>query len=142
MANAFKHKRYFRVRLSDDSSLVTFSSTDDAQTKIGFKSVWNTSSPTKSYALEDSGQTLVVTYEFDNASDQTAFKNAVDALMDDSSTPWDNYEYTITWTNKDTSTQDAPAYGWVEHFKTEWLKADGTTVDSTNAPMGKTAPKP
>ena len=83
MAAQYKHKRYFRLRGSD-SSLKTFSSTSDANTKIGFKSVFNTSSPTKTEALADSGQTLVVTYEFDSDSDQTAFKNAVDGAWGDS----------------------------------------------------------
>lgn len=115
MAAEYKHKRYFRVRASD-SSLVTFTSTADANTKIGFKSVYSTSSPTKTEALADSDQTLVVTYEFNSESDQTAFKSAVDAIWDDSTTPF---------------TPGSPDDHIVEHFKTEWLHKDGS-VSSTN----------
>ena len=116
MAVQFKHKRYFRVRGSD-SSLKTFSSTSDANTKIGFKSEWTTSSPTKTEALADSDQTLIVTYEFDSLSDQTAFKSAVDG----------------TW-NVDGSTPFTPATDTdtVEHFKTEWLHQDGSVSATVN----------
>ena len=117
MAAEYKHKRYFRVRASD-SSLVTFTSTADANTKIGFKSVYSTSSPTKTEALADSNQTLVVTYEFSSQDAQTAFKNAVDAVWDDSTTPW-----TVA------STDNAFR---VEHFKTEWLHNDGSVSSTTN----------
>ena len=116
MANEFKHKRYFRLINNEDSSKITFTSVEDAQTKIGFRDVWNTSSPTKTFALADADTTLIVTYEFDNKDDQDAFKAAVDALMDDSSTPWDEYS------------------GYAQHFKTEWLHADGS-VSSTSFPM-------
>ena len=80
MAAEYRHKRYFRVRVSD-SSLDTFSSTADANTKIGFTSVYSTSSPTKTEALADSDKTLVVTYEFNDESEQTAFKSAVDSIL-------------------------------------------------------------
>ena len=73
MADAYKHQRHFQV-LDGDENKITFSSTDDANTKIGFKSVWDTGSPTKSYQLQDSNQTLVVTYEFASESDQTSFR--------------------------------------------------------------------
>ena len=115
MANAFRHKRYFRLR-NDDSSLATFTDVDNAKTKIGFRSAFNTSSPTTTFALADSDTTLVVTYEFDNKDDQDAFKAAVDALMDDSTTPWNEYT------------------GYAQHFKTEWLHKDGS-VSSTSFPM-------
>jgi len=115
MAAQYKHKRYFRVRGSD-SSLKTFSSTADANTKIGFLSVFNTSSPTKTEALADSGQTLIVTYEFDSESDQTAFKNAIDATFVDS-----------------TALFNPPTSGdVVEHFKTEWLHQDGSVSSTAN----------
>ncbi len=115
MAAQYKHKRYFRLRGSD-SSLKTFSSTSDANTKIGFKSVYSTSSPTKTEALADSGQTLVVTYEFDSDSDQTAFKNAVDGAWGDTETPFNEADEGDT----------------VEHFKTEWLHQDGSISATTN----------
>ena len=115
MAAEWKHKRYFRLRGSD-SSLKTFSSTSDANTKIGFTSVYNTSSPTKTEELADSDQTLVVTYEFNTEADQTAFVNAVDGAWGDSSRPF------------------SPADGLdnVEHFKNEWLHADGSISGTTN----------
>lgn len=115
MAAEWKHKRYFRVRESDNS-LKTFSSTSDANTKIGFKSEWTTSSPTKTEALADGDQTLIVTYEFDSNSDQTAFKSAVDGTWGDSTSPFNPATDTDT----------------VEHFKTEWLNADGSISATTN----------
>ena len=115
MAAEYRHKRYFRVRVSD-SSLDTFSSTADANTKIGFTSVYSTSSPTKTEALADSDKTLVVTYEFNDESDQTAFKSAVDGAYSDSTSPFN------------------PADGTdrAEHFKTEWLNKDGSISNTTN----------
>ena len=115
MAAEYKHKRYFRLRGSD-SSIKTFSSTSDANTKIGFKSVYNTNSPTKTEALADSDQTLVVTFEFDSDSDRTAFKSAVDGAWEDSSTPF----------------SPADASDTVEHFKTEWLHQDGSVSSTAN----------
>jgi len=114
MAQEYRHKRYFRIRLAD-SSLVTFSSTSDANTKISFKSEWTTNSPTTTDALEDSGQTLVKTFEFDSDSDQTGFKSTIDAIWADGVSPW----------NGDDSTQT------VEHFKTEWIDEDGASVGET-----------
>lgn len=114
MAAQWKHKRYFKL-MGSDSSLVTFSSVADAKTKIGFTSVFDTSSPTKTEALADSNQTLVVTYEFGSESDQTAFKSAVDGAFGDSTWPF--------------SPQDANAQ--VQHVKTEWLAQDGTSVSAT-----------
>ena len=115
MAAEYRHKRYFRIRKSD-SSLATFSSTADANTKIGFKSVYNTSSPTKTEALEDSNQTLVVTYEFDSDVDQTAFKDAVTGAWGDNTQPF--------------SPDDT--FDTVEHFKTVWLHQDGSVSNTTN----------
>ena len=115
MAANWKHKRYFRVRGSD-SSLKTFSSTADANTKIGFTSVYSTNTPTKTEALADSDQTLVVTYEFSSQADQDAFKSAIDGAWGDSSSPFSPADSSDT----------------VEHFKTEWLHADGTVSGTTN----------
>jgi len=124
MAAEYKHKRYFRLRAEDvtgneagnEGVLKTFSSTSDANTKIGFKSVWNTSSPTKSEVLADSDQTLVVTYEFASLDDQTAFKSAIDG---------DHVSGTKIYAPA-TDTDE------VEHFKTEWLHADGSVSATTN----------
>ena len=115
MAAEWKHKRYFRVRGSD-SSLKSFTSTADANTKIGFTSVYGTSTPTKTEALADSDQTLVVTYEFNTEAEQTAFNDAIDGAWGESSTPFNPADATDT----------------VEHFKTEWLHADGTVSATTN----------
>ena len=127
MSVKYKHKRYFRCRTAEHRAVVTFSSTSDANTKIGFKSVFNTSSPTKTEALADSGQTLVVTYEFDNESDQTAFKNAVDGAWGDSTSPFSPATDTTAYDGEASFT---PPY-YVEHFKTEWLAQDGSTVSAT-----------
>ena len=109
MAVAYRHRRYFRVR-GFDSSVRIFSSTADANTKIGFKSVYDTSSPTKTEVLADGGQTLIVTYEFDSDSEQSAFNGAVNGAWSESTTPFSP--------EIDTDT--------VEHFKTEWLHQDGS----------------
>jgi len=114
MAAEWKHKRYFRIRGSD-SSLKAFSSTADANTKIGFTSVYSTSSPTKTEALADSDKTLCVTYEFDSADNQTAFKSAIDEAWASGSGPYNPAEASDT----------------VEHFKTEWLHADGSVSDTS-----------
>lgn len=119
MSAQFKHKRYFRMKNKQDNSPVTFSSTADALTKIGFKDVYNTNSPTKTEALEDSGQTLVVTYEFSSESDQTGFKTAIDNVWGDSTEPW-----------APPSTDEN--YQIVEHFKTEWLHQDGSVSSTVN----------
>lgn len=117
MAAQYKHKRYFRrVDIGTDSTMVlhTFSSTADARTKLGFGSVWNTSSPTTTDALEDGNKTLVVTYEFASADAQTAFKNAIDSTSE----MWNDSAY--------------PHAYRPEHFKTEWLHEDGSVSNTTN----------
>ena len=110
MAAEYRHKRYFRVR-GEDSTLTVFTDVTNANTLIGFKSAYNTSTPTKTESLADSDQTLVVTYEFNSEAEQTAFKSAIDAS-------WD---------------ADGPFTGTgVEHFKTEWLHQDGSISATTN----------
>ena len=116
MAAEYKHKKYFRIRGADDT-LKTFSSTADANTKIGFTSVYDTSTPTTIEALEDSGQTLVVTYEFESDADQTAFQTAIDDA-------WANSPYSPF--------NPADATDTVEHFKTEWLEPDGSVGTTVN----------
>jgi len=103
------------LRGSDDN-LKTFSSTADANTKIGFTSVYSTSTPTKTEALADSDQTLLVTYEFNTEAEQTAFKSAIDGAWGDSSSPFSPADATDT----------------VEHFKTEWLHNDGSVSATAN----------
>lgn len=128
MAVKYRHKRYFRVRTAEHRNIVTFSSTSDANTKIGFKSVYNTSSPTKTEALADSGQTLVVTYEFSSESHQTAFKSAVDGTWGDSTSPFAPAVDPTAYDGE--ASFEVPYY--VEHFKTEWLHQDGSVSATTN----------
>jgi len=119
MAATFKHKRYFRcIQYGADSTwgLRTFSSTADANTKIGFKSAFSTSSPTKTEALENSNQWLVVTYEFANESEQTAFKNAVEGLYSPGTSMFG----------------PATSSDCVEMFKVEWLHEDGSVSHTDN----------
>ena len=105
MAAEYKHNEYFRLRLAD-SSLVTFSNVAEAQTACGFHNTYLTSnSPTITYALEDSNQTLKVTLEFADSAKQEAWKTAVSNLTD-SSTAWHK--------------------GGIEWFKVEWLHQDGS----------------
>ena len=111
MAAAYKHKRYFRV-IGEDSTIVTFSNISNAQTLIGFKPAFQTSSPSVTYALEDANQTLVVTYEFNSDDEQTAFKSAIDT----------------TWTSEGSPFTGAR----VLHFKTIWLHANGSISATTN----------
>jgi|TARA_R110000823_G_scaffold310311_3_gene435163 hypothetical protein len=111
MAVEYKHKEYFRRRL-EDSSLYTFTSVADGQTKCAFHNTFLTDqTPTVTYALEDSDQTLVVTFEFADSDKQEAWKTAVDNLTD-SSTAW--YEDKIEW------------------FKIEWLHQEGSVSSTTN----------
>ncbi len=128
MSVKYRHKRYFRVKTAEHRNLVTFSSTSDANTKIGFKSVYNTSSPTKTEALADSDKTLVVTYEFNSSSDQTAFKNAVDGAWGESASPFTPATDTTAYDGEASFT--VPYY--VEHFKTEWLNQDDSVSSTTN----------
>lgn len=113
MSVEYRHKRYIRIRLVDNS-LYTFKSTDDATTKISFKDSWNTNDPIVTYDLEDSDRTLVMTIEHHSEDKQVAWKAAIDAEWGINAWPWNgnNSEQTI------------------EHFKTEWLHADGS-VSST-----------
>jgi hypothetical protein len=86
--------------------LQTFSSVDDAKTKIGFNSYLTTNSPTITYELADSNTTLVATIEYDSQDNQDTAKTAIDG----------NWPY---WTGDD-STQT------VEQFESEWLNQDGS----------------
>ena len=82
MAVQYKVNEYFRRRLSD-SSIYTFTSVADAQTKCAFHNTYLTSnSPTVTYSLEDSGQTLKVTFEFADNAKQEAWRTAVNNLTE------------------------------------------------------------
>ena len=78
-------------------------------------------SPTKTEALADSDQTLVITYEFDSKDDQDAFLSAISV-----------FDTTKVWPATSGSAF-IPYYAAdkIENFKTEWLDTDGTSVGST-----------
>ena len=115
MANEWRVKQYFQNR-GPDSSLVTFSSIDDAKTKIGLSTAHTETngSPTTTYALADSNQTLVATFEFASESDQTTWYNAMDGA---------------TWYKAPAGTV------YVEYIKVEWLNADGTVSSTASFPF-------
>jgi len=130
MAQEFRHKRYFQLQhthnenganetsptaISDGTTkgVVTFSSAASAvKDYFNFQSVWNTNSPTVSYALEDSNKTLVVTYEFDNASDEAGWVTAVNTAYGNGSAFGANTD--------------------VKHIKTEWYNASGVETTATD----------
>ncbi len=68
----------FRVTNGDKADK-TFSSVDDAKTKVRFHSNWDWSKGTPSWTLEDSNKRLVCTWVFTEAqaSDQLAVHNAI-----------------------------------------------------------------
>ena len=123
MAAEHKHKRYFRLKKADNS-YHAFSDLSDANTMLVLKDAWNTNSPTITKALEDSNQTLVVTIEHSSADNQTSWKTAVDNLwVDGTSAPWEDLKNGAT---------GSAVHDWtVEHFKTEWLHADGSVSQTT-----------
>ena len=111
MATAYIHNEYFRRRL-EDSSIYTFSNIDDAKTKVALHNTFLTSnSPTITYELQDSNQTLKVTLEFDSLIQQDSWKVSVDNLGT-SNTAWFGSD--------------------IEWFKVEWLNEDGTVSSTTN----------
>ena len=116
MAIQYKHKRYYKLKTSEGGSTVniTFSSTSDAITKLAFSNLHDANSVTKTSALEDSGTTLVVTYEFSSESDQTAWKAGIDGALADSTALY-------------SPTDPAVVY----HSKTEWLHQDGSVSSTT-----------
>ena len=126
MADAWRHKEHYQLRTwaadfdgtvenPADGSLTTFSSTDDAVSKIGFHSVYDGYSVQKSYALADSDQTLVVTYEFGSKNDQEAFTSAI-------GTQWDSGAPFGAATGYSAGGKE------VRHTKSEYLDRDGSVV--------------
>jgi len=116
MAAAFKHHQYFRrYTTSNPSALYTFKSLDDAKTRAGFHNDWLTSnSPTVTYALEDSGQTLKTTHEFASKASQDAWVTAIDTL-EASDTAWRK--------------------GDIQRFKMDWLHEDGSVSVSITSDL-------
>jgi len=124
MAAEYKHKRYFRLKKADNS-YHAFQDLSDANTMLVFKDAWNTNSPTITKALEDSNQTLVVTIEHSSADNQTGWKTAVDNL-------WDSATSSAPWEPLKKGALGVGIHEWtVEHFKTEWLHADGSISQTT-----------
>jgi hypothetical protein len=126
MADQYKSKRYFKQYNHETTSYVTFASVEDAQTKIGFGDCWNTSSPVKSYALEDAGQTLVVTHEFTSEADQNAFMTALASAWSDASIFSGNTSKTLI-----DGVTVVPVLE-CRRVKTEWLHQDGSVSSTTN----------
>lgn len=120
MAVEWKHKRYYRIR-GGDSSLREYSNTNDFVTAIGFASAYTTNSPTITYELADSNKTLVQTIEHSSASNQTQWKDAVDALYSDGKSTW-------PWSG---DAEDSTG-NHVEHWKTEWLDGNGDVDNTTH----------
>ena len=123
MANSFRHKRYFQLieywDSPDKSEKKTFTGTaEEAWNDLSMPAVWNTNSPTKTYALADSNTSVVVTFEFDIESDQTGFKAAID--------------------NAYAAQSAFSADVHVKHIKTEWLTTAGD-VGSTATNITETA---
>jgi hypothetical protein len=116
MAAQYKHKRYWELhQMNADSSwsAKTFTGTTaEAYAEFSFPSVWNTGSPTITYAFADSNATLVVTYEFADEASQTSFKTAVDTAYGNDS---------AIGANK-----------IVKHKKTEWLHQDDSVSATDN----------
>ena len=109
MADSFRHKRYFQYIEYDSTEgyVKEFTGTpEEAYNALSLPSVWNTGSPTKTYALADSNKSVVVTFEFGSEADQTAFKSAIDSAYDANSAFTDGGPHII-------------------HIKTEWLTTAG-----------------
>ena len=122
MAAEYKHKRYFRFKKSDDT-YHAFTNMADCNTMFILKDAWTGNNATVTRALEDSNATCVLTIEHPSDADQTAWKTAVDNLwVDGSSAPWELRQGSIGDVHTLT----------VEHFKTEWLHADGSISATTN----------
>ena len=135
MANEYRHKRYFRIKVwhldnADFTTDYVFQSVADANEKIGFNSVFDTSSPVKTEALENDNKTFVVTYEFDTEADQTAFKTAIDNIAESvytgNSTTYTKAQLGLS------GDQTASRPIKVEHFKTEWLHDNGSVSATAN----------
>ena len=111
MAKEYKHYRYFRLR-NEDSSLQTFTSVEDAQTRCALNAtLYNTGNPARTYELADSNQGLKMTMEFDTEADQNNF---ITAASD-------------AWTDGTVMFAEG-----VEVYKHEWLDPEGTVTVTTN----------
>ena len=137
MANQFRHKRYFRLKIwhMNDGAFSTdyvFQSVADAKSKIGFSSAFDTSSPARTETLENDDKTLVVTYEFNSEADQTAFKEAIDNEYTNGTVFTGDYIQHTKAQLGISGDQTAERTVKVEHFKTEWLHEDGSISATAN----------
>jgi hypothetical protein len=106
MAKNYVHRRYYRIR-DNSGNLITFLNTKDANSKINFRSAWQTCSPIVTDILEQGNQVLCKTFEFESDQDQVNFKSAIDAL----------WETGNPWLGNDAGT--------VEYMRVEWLDTIG-----------------
>ena len=118
-----KIKEYYKVyQLQENPSTAdqptTFSDVSNAQTTIGFKAVYNTSSPTNAFALTDSDQTLVVTRTFTNPAGYKSYSDAIGATGD---------HFDLTWPSDTGGTRNAK---YTLMMKREFLN-DDDSVQST-----------
>jgi hypothetical protein len=120
MESQWWHKRYYKQYNHETSAYVTFANTTEANTALAFGLVFDTASKTET--LEDSGQTLVVTYKFNSQAEETEFKNAVD-------TAWANGTHWSGTTTKGNSLTEKVLEN--RHTKTEWLNPDGSISATT-----------
>lgn len=94
----------------------TYTDVNDAKTKIGLATAHTdtTGSPTTTYALEDSGQTLKVTYSFDTWDNQTTWYNGMSSTWYTCADGL-NFNYKkMQWINEDDSVrhEEVFSYDW------------------------------
>ena len=124
MAAEYKHRRYFRVKKADNS-YHTFVDLAEANTMVELQATWTGNNAVLTKALEDSNQTYVITIEHANESDQTAWMSAIDATWEDSTAG-----FGAIWLKKGSMSTTLNCV--LEHFKTEWLHADGSVSATAN----------
>jgi hypothetical protein len=111
MALAYRHRRYFQVKQTDQTNK-QFSNTKDASDTINFSQAWQTGNPSITESLQDDNTSYVITYEFNTLEEQTSFEEALKTEWD-----LDTNSSRAPWSPKDGHT--------VIHTKTEWLHESG-----------------
>ena len=111
MALAYRHRRYFQVKQTDQTNK-QFSNTKDASDTINFSQAWQAGNPQTTESLQDHNTTYVVTFEFNTLQQQTQFEKALEKEWNidtnDTNAPWNPAEnFTVV------------------HTKTEWLHESG-----------------
>ena len=107
-----------------EGSVTTFSDINDAKTKIGLGAVFDTSSPSKTYALSDDSTALKVSYVFTSSDDMKAFTDAVASYWTNSGSPFSGTTGVNTAGAKE-----------VRLVKQEHLSNDGSILKTINHPM-------